>query len=224
MKKNLLLVALLLGFSFANAQFNFGIKAGYDSSLSFDNLSSVQSGDYSVDDVKSELNNGFHAGIFTRIGKKLYVQPELLYNLQKKDYQVTFQDVSNNEVSVDKFVTFSTVDVPVLLGYKLLDLKFANLRAFAGPKFRLNAGSQISFANLTNADTYTEQEKEDFYTNLKGDFQNAQVGLEAGAGIDVFMFTLDFRFNLINDIYQAKWATRPDLNSNFVISLGWKIF
>jgi len=218
MKRLIFAAVLLLSFTMANAQFNFGLKAGYNSSLNFENISAVQSGDYNLVDVKSELASGFHAGAFARVFiDKLYIQPEVLYSLQKKDYQITLQDISNTTVSVDKFVTFNTIDVPLLVGYKLLDLKVANLRAFAGPKFRLNAGSQISFKNLTEgANIDTEA--------LKGEFKDSQIGLEAGAGIDVLMFALDFRFNLINDVYQANWATKPDLNSNFIISLAWKIF
>ena len=218
MKRLIFAAVLLLSFTMANAQFNFGLKAGYNSSLNFEDISAVQSGDYNLDDVKSELASGFHAGAFARVFiNKLYIQPEVLYSLQKKDYQITLQDISNNTVSVDKFVTFNTIDVPLLVGYKLLDLKVANLRAFAGPKFRLNAGSQISFKNLTEgANIDTEA--------FKGEFKDSQIGLEAGAGIDVLMFALDFRFNLINDVYQANWATKPDLNSNFIISLAWKIF
>ena len=218
MKRLIFAAVLLLSFTMANAQFNFGLKAGYNSSLNFEDISAVQSGDYNLVDVKSELASGFHAGAFARVFiDKLYIQPEVLYSLQKKDYQITLQDISNTTVSVDKFVTFNTIDVPLLVGYKLLDLKVANLRAFAGPKFRLNAGSQISFKNLTEgANIDTEA--------LKGEFKDSQIGLEAGAGIDVLMFALDFRFNLINDVYQANWATKPDLNSNFIISLAWKIF
>jgi hypothetical protein len=218
MKRFLFLAAFLLALTTVSAQFNFGIKAGYNSSLNFENITAIQSGDYNLDDVKSELGGGFHAGVFARVFiKKFYIQPELLYNLQKKDYQITLQDLSDNTVSVDKFVTFNTIDVPLLLGYKILDLKIANLRAFAGPKFRLNAGSQISFKNLTEGANLDTKE-------LEGEFKNSQVGLEAGAGIDVLMFALDFRFNLINDVYQANWSTKPDLNSNFVISLAWKLF
>ncbi|MFZ4582629.1 MAG: hypothetical protein ACOYM7_08255 [Paludibacter sp.] len=46
--------------------------------------------------------------------------------------------------------------------------------------------------------------------------------MEVGAGLDILMFTLDARLNLINDVYTANWQEKPDLNSNFVILLGWK--
>lgn len=215
MKKMLFICGLLLAVVTASAQFNFGIKAGYNSSLSFDNLSDVQSGEYNLSDVKTELSSGFHAGAFVRLNiNKVYLQPELLYNMQKKDYRFNIADAGN--LSVDKFVRFSTVDIPVLLGVKLLDLKVANLRVFAGPKFRLNAGSEVSYENLDNATINTSE--------LEGDFKDSTVGLEAGAGIDVLMLSLDFRFNMIKDIYQTNWQSKPDSDSKFVISLGWKLF
>jgi hypothetical protein len=218
MKKVIFAAVLLLTVSFVSAQVNFGIKAGFNSSLNLDNIPSVRSGEYDLNNVKSELNNGFHLGAFGRLFfDKVYIQPELLYSMQKKDYEFTIQDASSQDIDVEKYVTFSTVDIPLLIGYKLLDLKVANLRVFAGPKFRLNAGSQVSFKNLTNSDPIDVEA-------LKGEFKDSQVGLEAGAGVDILMFSLDARMNLINSLHTASWETKPDLNSNFVISLAWKIF
>ena len=221
MKKIIFAAVLLLSVSFVSAQVNFGIKAGYNSSLTLDNIGSVQTGEYNLSSVKSELNNGFHMGAFGRLFfDKVYIQPELLYSLQKKEYEFTIQDAINPDIDVEKYVTFSTVDIPLLIGYKLLDLKVANLRVFAGPKFRLDAGSQVSFTNLTSGDPLDAADVE----ALKGEIKNSQIGLEFGAGIDVLMFTLDARMNVINSLHTATWQTKPDLNSNFVISLGWKIF
>ena len=220
MKKMFLLAVLLLSVTFVSAQLNFGIKAGYNSSLTLGNIGSIQSGDYDLTDVKSELSNGFHAGVFARIGKKVYVQPELLYAMGKKEYTVSLQDAMNNDITYDKFVSISTVDIPLLVGYKLLDKKMANIRLFAGPKLRLDAGSSLEFDNVVSGGTIT---KEDLFRDIK----KSQIGLEAGVGIDVLMFTLDARYNLIGDMYQTKIS---DLNidnvpvSTFVISVGWKLF
>lgn len=220
MKKMFLLAVLLLSVTFVSAQLNFGIKAGYNSSLTLGNIGSIQSGDYDLTDVKSELSNGFHAGVFARIGKKVYVQPELLYAMGKKEYTVRLQDAMNNDITYDKFVSISTVDIPLLVGYKLLDKKMANVRLFAGPKLRLDAGSSLEFDNVVSGGTITKED-------LVRDVKKSQIGLEAGVGIDVLMFTLDARYNLIGDMYQTKIS---DLNidnvpvSTFVISVGWKFF
>lgn len=221
MKKIIFVAVLLLSVSFANAQLNFGIKAGYNSSLGMNNLSSVTTGSYNLNSVNSELANGFHAGVFARLGfKSLYFQPEFLYSMGKKDYTITFKDAANNNVSFNKLVNVSTLDVPLLLGYKLLDLKIVNLRVFAGPKLRFNAGSSLSYSNLSTGGSVTQDQ-------LVKDIKAAQVGLEAGVGVDVLMFTLDARYNLIGDMYQTKLSslTIDNIPANtFVISLGWKLF
>lgn len=221
MKKFIFLAVFLLSVSSTFSQFNFGIKAGYNSSLTFSNISSISDGTYNLSSVGNEIWNNFQGGLFARVfvGKSVYIQPELLYSIQKKDYKVTLQDLSNNTVTVDKFANISTVDVPLLVGIKLLDLKVANVRAFAGPKLRFNAGSTLDFNNVTGGGFQV--------TDLTKDIKTAQVGLEIGAGVDVLMFTLDARYNVIGDMYTTKLKdiTLQNLPQNtFVISLGWKIF
>lgn len=215
MRKTVFIFAILFVVSIcASAQLHFGLKAGYNSTLnlkSFDDLDPQ----YNLEKLNGELSNGFHAGVFVRLGKKVYFQPELLYAMQKNEYELTLADVNQSaDALAKKMVKISTVDVPLLVGVKLLDKNLVNLRIFAGPKFRLNAGSSIDWENVSTTNI----------ERLEGDFKSANVGLEAGAGIDVLMFTLDARFNLMKDMYQADWQTKPDMNSNLVISLGWKLF
>jgi len=220
MKKFIIAAILLLSVSFTYAQLNFGIKAGYNSSLGMNNLGSVTSGDYNLNSVGSELANGFHAGVFARLNfKNIYFQPEFLYAMGKKNYTVNFNDGTSN-VSFDKLVNIRTLDVPLLLGYKLIDLKLVNLRVFAGPKLRFNAGSSLDYSNLSTGGSVT-------LAKLQRDIKAAQLGLEAGVGVDVLMFTLDARYNLIKDMYQTKLSdlTIDNIPANtFVISLGWKFF
>jgi len=221
MKKVIIAAALLLCISFANAQLNFGIKAGYNSSLGANDLGSITNGSYNLKSVNSEYKNGFQAGIFARLGvNKVYFQPELLYAMGKKDYNMTVTNSDNTVTGTfDKSVKISTVDVPLLLGYKVLDLKLANVRVFAGPKLRFNAGSTLDYSNITGGGFNT--------ADLQKDVKAAQLGLEAGFGVDVLMLSLDFRYQVINDMYQTKLKdlTIDKIPANtFVISLGWKIF
>lgn len=223
MKKLMITAVLLLCFSVTYAQLNFGIKAGYNSSLSFNNIGSVTNGTYNFNSVKSEVWNNFQAGLFARVGfgKKVYFQPELLYSMQKKNYTVTLQDAENKGVSYDKFVNINTVNIPLLLGYKLLDLKILNVRAFAGPKLQLNSGSSLEFSNLVKpAGSGSSITLE----SLKQDLLASKVGLEIGAGVDVLMFTLDARYNLIGDMYNPKINDYNLPSNTFIISLGWKLF
>jgi len=219
MKKFIIASVMLLTVSITYAQLNFGVKAGFNSSLSLNNSNSISTGNYNLNSVKSDLSNGFQAGVFARFGfNKIYFQPEFLYNIGKKDYTMTLQDAQSNDVQLDKKVTISTLEVPLLLGYKLLDLKLINLRAFAGPKLRFNAGSSVDYKNLSAGITQDQ---------LSKDIKAAQLGLEAGIGVDILMFTLDARYNLIKDMYQTKLNSKiiDDIPANtFVISLGYKFF
>jgi hypothetical protein len=221
MKKLFLIAVLLLSVSLTYAQFNFGIKAGYNSSLSFSNVSSVTNGTYNLNSVQNELWNDFHAGLFARVGlgKKLYIQPELLYNIQKKNYNLTIQDAISGQVTLNKIANINTVEVPILVGYKLLDLKILNLRAFAGPDIKFNAGSSLEFNKITSGNFDTK--------SLVSDIKAANLGLQIGAGVDVLMFALDVKYTLIGDMYTTKLANVSLTNlppSTFVISLGWKLF
>lgn len=221
MKKIFIVAVLLLSVSFTYSQFHLGIKAGYNSSLTLSSISSVTNGTYDLNSVQKEMWNDFQAGLFARIplSKAIYVEPELLYTIQKKNYQLTFQDITQGSVTLDKIANINTVDVPLLLGIKLLDLKILNLRAFVGPKLRFNAGSTLDFNNITGGNFDTSK--------LVTDIKAANLGLEIGAGVDVLMFALDVRYNLIGNMYETKLSdvNLTNLPSNtLVISLGWKIF
>lgn len=224
MKKVLFVAVLLLSVSFACAQLNFGLKAGYNSSLTFNNAASVTTGTYNFDNVKSEMWNNFQGGVFARIGlgNKLYFQPELIYNMQKTNYTVTLQDVSNKNVTYDKIVNINSYDIPLLVGYKILDLKVINLRAFAGPKLRFDTGnSSLEFSHLVKP---AGSESPITLDGLKQDVLKSKIGLEVGAGIDVLMLALDVRYNLIGDMYNPVVNDYNLPSNTFTISLGWKIF
>jgi hypothetical protein len=221
MKRIFFITAVLLLATFTQAQFNLGIKAGYNSSLTLDNLGSLGDGSYNFDNVKGEMFNNLQGGVFARVFiKKFYIQPEVLYSIQKKEYDMFDLLVSGDKVST--VANISNVEIPVFVGLKLLDLKIANLRVFAGPKFILDAGSSLQFNNLTDEQKITA-------AGLIEDFSKAKIDLEAGIGLDVLMFALDARLNLMQDV-AGKIKSVDDIakiplpKSAFVISLGWKLF
>lgn len=219
MKRILFSTVFLLFVTIVSAQFNFGLKAGYNSSLSLKNLSSLSNGSYTMDNVKSEMWNNFQAGAFARVFiNKFYIQPEILYSVQKKEYelkQVLIDEDTRRDVNT--YLNISNVEVPILLGYKLLDLKVLNVRAFAGPRFTMNSGSSLQYENLTEEQITT--------AGLVQDFKDSQVSIDAGVGVDLFMFALDARVNLIQDFQKTSDLKNISMPTNtFVISLAWKIF
>jgi len=117
---------------------------------------------------------GFQVGAFARIGNKTYIQPEVLIGSNSASF--TFN--SGGSASVQN-ATFSTLDIPVLLGHKLVSLPLLNVRIMAGPDFvslLKNPGLQIP-----NPSQYT--------------YKDFNVGAEAGLGVDVASFTIDARYN-----------------------------
>jgi hypothetical protein len=142
MKKVLFIVLLFVGTTqCAEAQVNFGVKAGvnYNSDSFSDVSNDVLNG--------AESRTGYHAGIWLRfkipaIG--LYLRPELVYT-----------NLSNN-VNYDNNLTlrqtdfsFNKIDVPVLLGKKVL--KFGHL--FAGPSFQYILSSDFGLSDLSEIST-----------------------------------------------------------------------
>ena len=101
-------------------------------------------------------------------------------------------------------VRINTIDIPILFGYKLLDLKLLNVRTFAGPNFRFDAGSSIP----------------DFTTD---GFRNAALGFQAGVGADVLMLTFDIRYNYTGNLFNAGTPFGDISRNEIIFTLGWKI-
>lgn len=217
MKKIIFTAALLLSVTMSYGQLDLGIKGGYTSTLGLNDYGSLSSGSYNLNSLRADMGTNFHVGAFGRLFfGKLYIQPELLYSFTRSNYTITLQDAANNSITFDKIAKTKTIDVPLLLGFKVLDLKLANLRVFAGPKARFNAGSTLDLKNLSGVSA----------TALQKDIKQSQIGLEAGLGVDVLMFALDFRYHLMDDINQTSVNTqslKAAPTNTFVISLGWKI-
>ncbi len=203
MKKVFLLSVLLSVSVISFSQiFSLGVKAGYNTSLGFDDNWNFSGSNVSM---KSDLANGFHAGLYARVGRTLYFQPEVLYNYSK--YNQTVGGVHHKIVN-------STFDVPLLLGWSIVNGKAFKLRIMAGPKFSFNAGS-------TDAESY--------WDGVKANARTARLGLDTGIGIDVWRFTLDLRYNLMNNLYSFEDKTSSDEvnkkpNNSFAISLGFRLF
>lgn len=214
MKKLLFISTFMLCTSIAFAEFNFGVKAGYTSSIGIGNFKEDING-YNMGSIKNDIANGFHAGVLFRMGKRVYFQPELLYNMQKNDYQFTI-----NDITYDKKITFSTIDLPLLAGVKLFDLKIINMRLVAGPKVRFNAGSLSEFKDPNG----------NILPGIEDQFRKASFGLETGVGIELFnLLNVDVRYNLIQNITkdirlnnvgeEIKNSAYDPLNT-FLVSLG----
>jgi len=197
-----------------------GIKVGYITSLGMNNSSSILANQYLLRSAKPDISN-FNIGAFGRIDfNNFYLQPELQYIMGENNYALSLFDSHIQNIDFIKTLSVNTLDIPLLFGYKIWNSKNTNIRVFAGPKLRMNAGSSVkNTIFLTQGTTVA--------TAITTDITPIQCGLETGLGFDFSCFTLDARYNLIQDMYhsQLDYHTIDNLSANtLVVSLGWKVF
>lgn len=142
-------VIMLFAVTSVSAQiFSLGIKTGYNVTLERNQQGFTANNQ--LFDIKGNLQNGFNVGVYARIGRSLYVQPEVDYKY------FTYTNVVSNgggEMNGKKYVV-STMDIPILLGYSLINSNFFKLRVMAGPRFSFNAGSTKASSWLSSPSRY----------------------------------------------------------------------
>lgn len=196
MKKLILLSVALITGSIAWSQipgFSVGPKIG----TTFSKYTTDQ------DQIKEEMKNSVFFGAFVRLGNKIYLQPELL--VMSRNGLLKDENTQESQATLK----IHTIDVPLLAGIKLLDLKAVNVRAMAGP-----VASFVIDKNITS-ENWDE-------TITNDDFKNMNWGLQFGAGVDVLFLTLDVRYEIgLNDV--SKLDNFNLKNNMFTVGLGWKI-
>ncbi|NOU45501.1 MAG: PorT family protein [Bacteroidales bacterium] len=211
--KKLLLVAILFSLSCGlMAQISFGPKIGYTTGK----LSTDKS------DITTSMKSSFLFGAFLRLGGKVYLQPEVNWYTAGG----VFKKPSLTGISpFEDEVNLKSIQIPLYLGYKLLDLKLVQVRAQAGPTASIITSKSI---NPLKPLDYGAQIKE-------ADIKDVLWGLQFGAGVDVLMFTLDVQYmfglnKLIGDVQVTTDAGTTETvkfdsrQQGFMVSLGWKIF
>lgn len=124
MKTKLLTLAAVFLSTVAMAQFHLGVKGGA-------NIIKVQGKSF-----KDEFRYGYNIGGFMelRMGNKLVLQPEVLFNQYSTSIDSNFSHVYNGvfNSSAQSNVKLSYLSIPILLDYKLIG-SFISLQA--GPQF-----------------------------------------------------------------------------------------
>ncbi|HEY8929659.1 MAG TPA: porin family protein [Mucilaginibacter sp.] len=136
----------------------FGVKAGVS-------ISTLKTGLNAVTDKSGKI--GFNAGIFARTGDNLYFQPEVNY--------ATFSNKYNFNASAYD-AKFSMINVPLLVGYKLVTEKDMNFRISAGPDLYYDLKKTAAPAGFG--------------------YKKFSAGGAADVGVDFGNLTLDARYSL----------------------------
>lgn len=206
MKKITLLFTALIISGAMFGQFHFGPQIGYSAS----NLT------LNVDSVSNGLKNNFLAGVFVRMGQKIYVQPEVNWMTQGS----VFSYNGLNKVPLEQEIKLNTIQVPVNLGWRIINLEVVNIRLFAG----------VAANFLMNTSINTKSGDPDDYEDVlvPDDFKSVTWQWDAGLGVDVLMFAVDVKYvgglsNVLND-FSYDGNTVNSKSNLFVVTLGWKIF
>jgi opacity protein-like surface antigen len=155
-------------------------------------------------------NAGFNVGLSAKINlpASLFLMPEIYYTTFKTEFDVP--DPINNTTVATIEAKSNRIDVPVLLGYKLLG---DNLGVFIGP---------VASYNLS-----TDNQFEDFKENATKDFT---VGYQFGAQIQLQKLIVNAKYegafskdqrNFINNNTNEtiRYDSRPSL---FMVGLGYE--
>ena len=206
MKKIILSLALILAFltggtTYGQLNLKIGPKVGYNASELVTNL----------DSISSQFKSGFQFGIFVRLGKKVYLQPEMYYTTTGGVFESNLSD-SNWKQNIK----LGSLDVPILIGISFINSELLNVRILAGPvaSFLVNKNIEES-GGITGPIEDADIKKVNWY-------------IQAGAGIDIWKFTLDIRYQIglnkiIDDIsYQNQTINFNTSNNVWVVSLGFK--
>lgn len=177
--KKIILSAITIVFTLGitSAQFiNFGVKAGLNfSNLKFDDIQDIEANARTYNIATDGSFMGFHVGLMTRINiTSVYIQPELYLNTAGANVYIE-EVVAGTNIESVRQIKYNKIDLPVMVGFKF------------GP-VRINAGPVASVVLSQNSGIG------DIIPELKTLSKTATFGYQAGAGIDLFKFTVDYRF------------------------------
>ena len=203
MKKILvtLVIAIISNCLIAQSPITFGPKVGL-------NISKLPAHISNVTNLNSSNLYGVNAGLFLRFSfSKFYIQPEAYFSM--KGGEIGYDSISDHGI---KKVKLNTLDIPIIIGLKAFDAKVFNLRVMGGPVLSIPVYKSVSETFNNNPSHTINQDS----------FKSSLWGIQAGLGIDLFMFTFDFRYEWgLSKIYDQNNMSFK--NNMFCLSLGWKI-
>lgn len=159
----------------------FGVKAGI-------NLATLANGLIDMSDKKGKV--GINAGAFARVGNRVYFQPEINY--------VTFSNTYNFNSNTHE-VKFKDLNVPLMVGYRIIDSENLILRISAGPDLYYNLKNQVS--------------------PVDSKYKRTSIGGILNTGVDLGNFTIDASNSIGFTKLNKDFGQKPNI---FSLSVGYK--
>lgn len=204
--KKILSIVLVGASLVSTAQVTFAGKANLLFKTDSPSWQNIKSSAVQAYDESGKNNVGFNVGLSAKIDlpASLFVMPEIYYTTFKNEFQVP-------ETSTTIEAKSNRVDVPVLLGYRLLG---DNLGVFIGP---------VASYNLSSDNQY-----KDFKENALKDFT---LGYQFGAQVQIQKLILNAKYEgaftedqreFINSTNNEviRYDSRPSL---FMVGIGYQL-
>lgn len=234
----------LSGNLLAQLPLSLGVKGGITSStFTIDKVQNIYYGDkqltYSGSEFVQDASNGLSIGLFARLKmKRLFLQPEANFVVRNGKMNLDVQDVEVNTgtedatviTEVSQGIQLSTLDIPILLGVKLIDLRVLKLNIFTGPSASILLNEQMDLTPKFSGNTNQEVDYKGVSINkpfeegfdLSKELETANWNWQVGAGVDIASFYLDVRYEYgLNDITKLDFEQKTNM---LMFSVGFKFF
>ena len=154
-----------------------------------------------TDGFSSKYAAGYFAGAMARFDfKRFYIQNEILYSEKSSKIEKT-------SLSTSKNAKWRSLEMPLLIGYKVIDLSTLNVRVFGGGVYSYVLDENISSLNQLK--------------NSYKKFDKSNISYQVGAGVEMWKFTLDFTYQGGLNNVSKEFSSKPN---SFNIGIGYFIF
>lgn len=150
------------------------------------------------DGFSSKHAFGYFGGAMARFDfKRFYIQNEILYSEKSSKIEKTSGTGSKN-------AKWKSIDVPLVIGYKVIDLSALNVRVFGGGVYSYVLDENFSSLNQLK-DSYKK-------------FDKSNIGYQIGAGIEMWKFTVDVIYQGGLNNVSKSFNSKPN---SFSIGVGY---
>ncbi|MFH7005425.1 porin family protein [Flavobacterium bizetiae] len=150
------------------------------------------------DGFSSKYAVGYFGGAMARFDfKRFYIQNEILYSEKSSKIDKTSGAGSKN-------AKWRSIEVPLVIGYKVVDLAALNVRVFAGGVYSYVLDENFSSLNQLK-DSYRK-------------FDKSNIGYQVGAGVEVWKFTVDFTYQGGLNNVNKNFSSKPN---SFNVGVGY---
>lgn len=202
--KKILLTTIITAFCFTVfaqvSPINIGIHGGF-----INTKIDVKSIDTNIDNIKESSKGGFMIGAFARINLgKIYLEPALNYTEKKTDLEFKVENLG----TFSQELKYATIDIPILLGYKIVKLPMFKVRVFAGPVASFSVDAlDVNWKGITTPKPDIDPKK-------------AIWNVKVGAGVDLWKLSLDLDYEKGLTDFKSGDIKAPSI---FNVTIGLRI-